>query len=220
MFKDGGLIAVGQGTSTAWTTQFNSNFYPIGNPTLGDYNFNGYFPMQYYGTTMVVRWSGQGGGQINTFGYTYTVVSGGDPGGCVVGGIGTYTDRLTVSGLNCRVQFSMSPTSPAVSKPTSWAFFFTEAFGQITYGSGTTQMSNLAMYRLSDEAAWTTSPYGFTPEYISFMKTLNPKILRIMDWSGVTNGNVTSNKYAMSLDSVAYNSQIYPIPRIPSNDLM
>lgn len=81
---------------------------------------------------------------------------------------------LSVSGTNVRMTFNFT-TAPDGA-----------ANYQLVFGAGTfTGMNNLVFCRATDEAAITANPNAFNPDFISQLTTLNPKIIRTMDWSGV-----------------------------------
>lgn len=127
-------------------------------------------------TKWVLRWTGQCGTSTNCFQGSFASTVTSDPGGCVQGSTAVNT-RLR--GTNCRIEFTWSAATP---DPT----FLYLAGGEL---NGT--VSNLALYRLSDETAYLASmasgvPFGgFNPDYIAALRAIGPQALRFVNFNCV-----------------------------------
>lgn len=131
--------------------------------------------------TWVIDWQGKGGIQIsnNASGNTFTFTNIG--GGTTANGtVGTpITGNLVVSGTNGYAEFTNAAGASA----------FKLAWSQFLAYDGT--MSNLRLYRKTDKTALVGGAI-FTPEFISYMKALNPKVIRTMDWTSTNFSNSSS----------------------------
>ena len=139
------------------------NGYPSG---LLASNYGGaiFIPANDNGQTWVLKWTGTGAFNINA-GVSNVVNT---AGGCATTPLGV--------GTNCRYTFTFTVN------PGNMSAYFPSG---VTY----TNMNNLVLCRLSDEAALTAGGI-WTPEFISVMQALKPAILRTM---GMTNTAVGSN---------------------------
>lgn len=145
--------------------------------------------------TWVLDWQGVGGIQIangtinGNPNFTITNLGAGTS----VSGAGappsTITNVMIASGTNGYVEFTNG----------AGASQYGLNFSQFVTYDGT--MSNLRLYRKTDKAALLAGAI-FTPEFISYMKTMNPKIIRTMDWTSTNASNLSS--YAVRCQTTAF----------------
>jgi len=98
-----------------------------------------------------------------------------DPGHCAVGG----KSGLMLTGTNCTVTFSAAPSL------TKGRFIFTFLGNP---SSGLRNITRIDLYR-EDQAALFKNGKIFNPEYILYLKALNPRVLRFLNWSYISWGN-------------------------------
>lgn len=193
----------------------NSDGYPLGALTTStSYSTTlGQFPVPWYSQTMVIRWTGRGGGTLTNNGMLLTPVAITGTGCSFAGGLTVKDSAMTVAGTNCYATFSMAlnPASAVNGTAQGMIWSMTNAFGVVTY-DGT--MAGLEMYLLAYEAqrnlCQTDLRQCILPEYISNLQALNPKVLRAMDWSRPNFSNITSNINKRPTTYLTYNSQTFP----------
>jgi hypothetical protein len=187
------------GGGTGWQAQSNDDGYPNGPVTI---SFSSIINLDATllnpSTVWVMSWQGKGGLLIDTggsVGLTITVATGTNVSPSSLPS--HQSPNVFVSGTDCYFEFTFD------SGASQLHFQFTNNF---TY-DGT--MRNLQIYRKSDQVG--SSPSGtFMPEFIAMMKSLNPKVLRTMDWCQTNNSNLTRFAYRNASTALSYsNSRIH-----------
>lgn len=174
-----------EGGGAGWATETNADGYPSGPLNL---SYSGSTDMTADAATLLapsvhwrIKWNGNGGGFYanGLVGNVLTIVS--DSKGCFVSqGSGLARFSCTMNGTTDYIEF----TNLTGATQIKWAF---DQFATVYDGT----MSDLRIYRASDQAAMDAGEI-FTPEFVSLLKTLNPRYLRMMDW-GATNGSIAAN---------------------------
>lgn len=140
------------------------------------------------GVTWVLEWTGTGGINIapsDTAGINVSV------GTSFTGGANP-NPTANCNGVNGYIEFTFT------SATTSASFSFSQ-FGVAYDGT----MSNLKLYRKSDQTAFNAGAI-FTSEFLSYMRTLNPKVIRTMDWTSTNFSNLSSYTYKCPTTAATY----------------
>jgi hypothetical protein len=144
--------------------------------------------------TWVLSWQGNGGIQVSNgivINQTNFIVTAGSS---FVGGSSTpfkLTNVMTASGQNGYIEFTNGPG----------AFQFGLTFSSFVNYDGT--MSNLQLYRKSDQAALKSGQI-FTPEFLTNLRSLNVKVIRMMDWGQTNFNNASRFAYRTALSAFSY----------------
>ena len=138
----------------------------------------------------VLKWRGNGGGVLDNGGAGFVVTS--DP--------GHFTTKSESRLLQCsgnmmdgsnRIEF----TNEAGAMRLGWLFS-----SSVPYDGS---MKDLQLYRKTDEAAFNAGAI-FTPEFLLLLRTLNPKIIRTMDWSRTNGNNIASFRNRCPVTAFSY----------------
>jgi hypothetical protein len=144
--------------------------------------------------TWVLSWQGQGGVQVSngtTYGQTNFIVT---TGSSFVGGNSTpfkLTNVMTASGQNGYIEFTNGLGAMQLNLTFS------------SYVSYDGTMSNLQLYRKSDQAALQSGQI-FTTEFLAILRSLNVKIIRTMDWGQTNFNNVSRFAYRTAMSAFSY----------------
>lgn len=183
------------------------NFFKLGSgQTAGSFAFPGVLDANGYpnkgavttaiGTTVFLypgvgtgnwclTWTGTGAIQLNP-GAPIKVVSSKN---ATISGNLSY--NMTVAGTDPYVVFSFTNGTPS-----NLAVYFPAGK---TYGN----MASAALYRQDQESLFNAGQV-FNPDFISLVKSLNPKVLRLMDWSHVNNALVSQFAYRAPATAFSY----------------
>ena len=188
-----------QGPSgSAWPASLNANNYPVNGVLSNGGNIFGVVYTPFTSVQFVTEWTGTatkatGAIQLNRGAPGFTIVS--DPGSCVQGGTGFV---LNLSGTNCRVVWTY--TAPLSAGPAGLTLSFID-------GSTFTNLSNLIICRVSDEAAVLANQNAWNPDFVASMKQLNPRVVRTLTFNDVNDGNNLSLWiYRSPLTALTFNS--------------
>lgn len=186
--KEWGLNVTSDSNTPPYPLCITSDGYPTGTITSNQGNFVD-TPTSYTGD-YIVDWVGNTGGsggspsiQIQGGSGTPTITSG----SAFVAFTGTGTLRLF--GNNGSVQFNVGSSSG-----------FTITF--LTAGTYTS-LTNFRFYRADQATALATSP--FNPDFVSSIKSMNPRILRFLGWLNINAGNQTVYANRALTSNIAYN---------------
>lgn len=139
------------------------------------------FPPTIVGTNnWVIKWTGDGAFQINP-GAAVNVVS---SSGCVVSGNLSFGMTVTSNGTSSspRVVFNFGAGTPG-NLPVSFPS-----------GKPYTNMAGLVFCR-ADQESLNDAGQIFNPDFIALLTALNPRIIRLMDWSGINNSLTSQFAY-------------------------
>lgn len=198
----GGL---GQAPNFNLLSWINSQGYPIaGLPNQIACDI--YTPQSYSGA-YVLKWTGTfGSGGVagvsiaaQFVGNTYTIDS--DPGSCVHSNSG---GTITFVGTNCTVEFT--PATPLAN--VLFSFLNSGTIANIT---------SIEFYQKRWEPEHQAGEL-FDPDYLAFLRELNPRILRFLGWSNSFNQDTRSRYSALTpLNAATYASDRYDVNAISAS---
>lgn len=149
------------------------------------------------GVTWVLSWSGKGGVGITPSDATgITVKSVSTNTGLTTNT--TYPGTAGPAGTNGYMEFTFTGATISVN------IFFSQFISYGTPGGGNA-MSNLQLYRKTDQNVAQTGPKGtFTSEFKNLLLGVNPRVLRMMDWGHTNSSNVSHYIYRAASTALSY----------------
>jgi hypothetical protein len=215
--KSAGAFRNASGTY-AYQFNFNVNNYPISSPPSQNLICNPSAPSttQYSGS-YYIAWTGNFGTVTGSSGGYAT----GTPGVWLNCGVGTtiqqgqnsfVTSPSGAGGVNLIGTDGMVELTPPAGGTGS-------AIGQLIFlaGANISNISNIAICRSDQVSSMAscltlTGTQIFNPDYITWLKKINPKILRFLLWSGTYNNSCNHSRfqYDPPVDCMTYVNPYYP----------